>query len=141
MQSRFTTRPTLKPRHFPVCTRHAGTHIPNIICAFGYNRNHLYILSIGPKNTAPMTGMDSRAQETVGSSEAPTTHRCNRHGGETCTSSQEDLSVHWRKCYSTLTEYDSKVVSSWTEEMNTTLIFVSASFVSATSGMALTRVS
>ncbi|PBK88283.1 hypothetical protein ARMGADRAFT_908479, partial [Armillaria gallica] len=45
--------------------------------------------------------------------------------GETCTSSQEDLSVHWRKCYSTLTEYDSKVVSSWTEEMNTTLIFAS----------------
>ncbi|KAK0437158.1 hypothetical protein EV421DRAFT_1681104, partial [Armillaria borealis] len=35
----------------------------------------------------------------------------------------EDLSLHWRKCYSTLTEYDSKVVSSWIEEMNTTLIF------------------
>ncbi|KAK0191886.1 hypothetical protein F5146DRAFT_928586, partial [Armillaria mellea] len=64
--------------------------------------------------------MDSRAQE-----EAQTTHTCHQHRGEPCPSSQEDLSVHWQKCYSALNEYDSKVVSSWTEEMNTTLIFAS----------------
>ncbi|PBK68525.1 hypothetical protein ARMSODRAFT_975925 [Armillaria solidipes] len=69
--------------------------------------------------------MDSQAQETVGSSEAQTTHRCHHQEGETCTSSQEDLSVHWRRCYSTLTEHDSKVVSSWTDEMNMVLIFAS----------------
>ncbi|KAK0430617.1 hypothetical protein EV421DRAFT_247623 [Armillaria borealis] len=36
---------------------------------------------------------------------------------------QEDLSVHWRKCYDAISEFDSKIISSWTEEMNTILIF------------------
>ncbi|KAK0492538.1 hypothetical protein EDD18DRAFT_1058511, partial [Armillaria luteobubalina] len=31
----------------------------------------------------------------------------------------------WRRCYSSLTEYDSKIVSSWTDEMNMVLIFAS----------------
>ncbi|PBK88279.1 hypothetical protein ARMGADRAFT_436550 [Armillaria gallica] len=84
--------------------------------------NRLLPLS-GPNDTTSMTGMNSQAPEAVGSSEAQTTHRCHHQEGGTCTSSQEDLSVHWRRCYSTLTEHDSKVVSSWTEEMNTTLIF------------------
>ncbi|PBK88277.1 hypothetical protein ARMGADRAFT_905414, partial [Armillaria gallica] len=39
----------------------------------------------------------------------------------------------WKKCYSTLIEYDSKVVSSWIEEMNTTLIFMSASILNTAS--------
>ncbi|KAK0229550.1 hypothetical protein EDD85DRAFT_973310, partial [Armillaria nabsnona] len=40
-------------------------------------------------------------------------------------SNQEDLSVHWQKCYNTLAEYDSKVISMWTDEMNTILVFAS----------------
>ncbi|KAK0215471.1 hypothetical protein IW262DRAFT_219333 [Armillaria fumosa] len=36
---------------------------------------------------------------------------------------QEDLSIHWRKCYNAISEFDSKIISSWTEEMNTILIF------------------
>ncbi len=110
-----------------------------------HRRYHVHIrlhpplhLSISIYDTAPTTGMDSRAQEIVGSPEARTTHRCYHQEGETC---QDDPSVHWRKCYSTLTEYDSKVVSSWTEEMNTTLIFVSASILSTASISALTDVS
>ncbi|PBK81340.1 hypothetical protein ARMGADRAFT_869001, partial [Armillaria gallica] len=29
----------------------------------------------------------------------------------------------WRKCYDAISEFDSKIISSWTEEMNTILIF------------------
>ncbi len=84
--------------------------------------------------------MDNRAQENVGSSEAQTAHRCHHQEGEACTSSQEDLSLHWKKCYSTLIEYDSKVISSWIEEMNTTLIFLSASILNTASVSVLTVV-
>ncbi len=44
-------------------------------------------------------------------------------------SNQDDLSVHWQKCYNTLSEYDSKIISTWTEEMNTILVFVSSLFL------------
>ncbi|SJL11653.1 uncharacterized protein ARMOST_15059 [Armillaria ostoyae] len=42
---------------------------------------------------------------------------------ESPTPMQEDLSVHWKKCYDAISEFDSKIISSWTEEMNTILIF------------------
>ncbi|KAK0434250.1 hypothetical protein EV421DRAFT_1672584, partial [Armillaria borealis] len=40
-------------------------------------------------------------------------------------SNQDDLSVHWQKCYNALAQYDSKVISMWMDEMNTILFFAS----------------
>ncbi|KAK0204317.1 hypothetical protein DFS33DRAFT_878654 [Desarmillaria ectypa] len=42
---------------------------------------------------------------------------------ESPSSKQEDLSVHWKKCYDVISNFDSKIISTWTEEMNTILIF------------------
>ncbi|KAK0452120.1 uncharacterized protein EV420DRAFT_1558947 [Desarmillaria tabescens] len=51
------------------------------------------------------------------------TSSCSSQERETLPSTQEDLSAHWKKCYNAISEFDSKIVSTWTEEMNTILIF------------------
>ncbi|KAK0477904.1 hypothetical protein IW261DRAFT_1400699, partial [Armillaria novae-zelandiae] len=62
------------------------------------------------------------AESSVDGAETKSSGRCS---GEDVSSTQiqEDLSVHWKKCYDAISEFDSKIISSWTEEMNTILIF------------------
>ncbi len=69
------------------------------------------------------------------------TRRClpeERRGTDSSSeSNQDDLSVHWQKCYNTLAQYDSKVISMWTDEMNTILFFVSTLFLTTSRSVSI----
>ncbi len=68
--------------------------------------------------------VSGKAESSVDGSETKSSSSSSTKEGESPTLIQEDLSVHWRKCYDAISEFDSKIISSWTEEMNTILIFV-----------------
>ncbi|KAK0437181.1 hypothetical protein EV421DRAFT_1075943 [Armillaria borealis] len=66
--------------------------------------------------------VSGRAESSVDGPETKSSSSSSKDG-ESPSPMQEDLSVHWRKCYDAISEFDSKIISSWTEEMNTILIF------------------
>ncbi len=74
-------------------------------------------------SASPVQAVSESTDSSIDGSETRSSSSSSKEG-ESPTAMQEDLSVHWRKCYDAISEFDSKIISSWTEEMNTILIFV-----------------